>query len=127
MQVRSVYADRGFGTGTADQALARQRIRDPVIPRQQQPAAVEHTHAWKRRYRYRNGIEGRISQLKPKGLARTRLRKARAPGRAASHSHTPPTHGNPELRSITPQPQEQKNIDRRQQTRTVNRFSGPSS
>jgi transposase, IS5 family len=74
MQVRSVYADRGFGKGAADQALARQRIRDPIIPRQQKPAAVEHTRAWKRRYRYRNGIEGRISQLKRKGLARTRLR-----------------------------------------------------
>jgi IS5 family transposase len=74
MQLRSVYADRGFGKGAADEALVRQRIRDPVIPRQQQPAAVEQTRAWKRRYRYRNGIEGRISQLKRKGLARTRLR-----------------------------------------------------
>jgi transposase, IS5 family len=74
IQVRSVYADRGFGKGATDEALARQRIREPVIPRQQQPAAVEHSRAWKRRYRYRNGIEGRISQLKRKGLARTRLR-----------------------------------------------------
>ena len=30
-----------------DEALIRQRIRDPVIPRQQQPAAVEQTRAWK--------------------------------------------------------------------------------
>jgi IS5 family transposase len=74
MQVRSVYADRGFGRGAADLALARQRIRDPVIPRQQHPAPTEATRAWRRRYRYRNGIEGRISQLKRKGLARTRLR-----------------------------------------------------
>ena len=74
MQVRSVYADRGFGMGAADEALRRQRIREPVIPRQQQAAAVERSRAWKRRYRYRNGIEGRISQLKRKGLARTRLR-----------------------------------------------------
>ena len=29
---------------------------------------------WKRRYRYRNGLEGRISQLKRKGLRRTRSR-----------------------------------------------------
>ncbi len=28
MQVRSVYADRGFGTSTADAALAHHRIRD---------------------------------------------------------------------------------------------------
>lgn len=74
MQVRSVYADRAFGTDRGDQALSRQRIRDPVIPRQQRPAPAEQTRAWKRRYRYRNGLEGRISQLKRKGLARTRLR-----------------------------------------------------
>lgn len=74
MQVRSVYADRGFGTEAADAALARQRVRDPVIPRRQRSAPVEQTRSWKRRYRFRNGCEGRISQLKRKGLARTRLR-----------------------------------------------------
>ena len=74
MQVRSVYADRGFGTSTGDAALTRHRIRDPVIPRQQRAAPIEHSRAWRRRYRYRNGLEGRISQLKRKGLRRTRLR-----------------------------------------------------
>jgi IS5 family transposase len=74
MQVRSVYADRGFGTSTGDAALGRHRIRDPVIPRQQRAAAIEHSRNWRRRYRYRNGLEGRISQLKRKGLRRTRLR-----------------------------------------------------
>src|SRR2546430_1761594 len=74
MQVRSVYADRGFGTSTGDAALDRHRIRDPVIPRQQRAAPIEHSRNWKRRYRYRNGLEGRISQLKRKGLRRTRLR-----------------------------------------------------
>lgn len=74
MQVRSVYADRGFGTSTGDAALSRHRIRDPVIPRQQRAAPIEHGRNWKRRYRYRNGLEGRISQLKRKGLRRTRLR-----------------------------------------------------
>ena len=74
MQVRSVYADRGFGTSTGDAALSRHRIRDPIIPRQQRAAPVEHSRNWKRRYRYRNGLEGRISQLKRKGLRRTRLR-----------------------------------------------------
>jgi IS5 family transposase len=74
MQVRSVYADRGFGTSTGDAALTRHRIRDPVIPRQQRAAPIEHTRGWKRRYRFRNGLEGRISQLKRKGLRRTRLR-----------------------------------------------------
>lgn len=74
MQLRSVYGDRGFGTSTGDAALARHRIRDPVIPRQQRAAPIEHSRNWKRRYRYRNGLEGRISQLKRKGLRRTRLR-----------------------------------------------------
>jgi IS5 family transposase len=74
MQVRSVYGDRGFGTRAADAALSRQGIRDAVIPRQQTPAPVEGTRGFRRRYRFRNGCEGRISQLKRKGLARTRLR-----------------------------------------------------
>lgn len=74
VQVRSVYADRAFGTSVGDQALARHRVRDPVIPRQQRADPREHTRAWRRRYRHRNGLEGRISQLKRKGLARTRLR-----------------------------------------------------
>jgi transposase, IS5 family len=74
MQVRSVYADRGFATARADAALERQRVHDAVIPRQQRPAPIEETRSWKRRYRFRNGCEGRISQLKRKGLARTRLR-----------------------------------------------------
>jgi IS5 family transposase len=73
MQVRSVYADRGFGTSTGDAALAHHHIRDPVIPRQQRAAPIEHSRNWRRRYRYRNGLEGRISQLKRKGLRRTRL------------------------------------------------------
>jgi transposase, IS5 family len=74
MQVRSVYADRGFGTSTGDAALARHGIRDPVIPRQQRAGPREHSRSWRRRYRFRNGLEGRISQLKRKGLRRTRLR-----------------------------------------------------
>jgi IS5 family transposase len=74
MQVRSVYGDRGFGTSTGDDALGRHRIRDPVIPRQQRAAPIERTRSWRRRYRFRNGLEGRISQLKRKGLRRTRLR-----------------------------------------------------
>ncbi len=74
MQVRSVYADRGFGTSTGDAALAQHRIRDPMIPRQQRAAPIEQTRSWRRRYRFRNGLEGRISQLKRKGLRRTRLR-----------------------------------------------------
>src|SRR5262245_46389557 len=72
MQVRSVYGDRGFGTSTGDAVLSRHRITDPVIPRQQRAAPIEHSRNWKRRYR--NGLEGRISQLKRKGLRRTRLR-----------------------------------------------------
>jgi IS5 family transposase len=74
MQVRAVYADRGFGTRIGDAALARHRIRDPVIPRRGRASPTEQTPAWRRRYRFRNGLEGRISQLKRKGLRRTRLR-----------------------------------------------------
>ena len=74
MPIRTVYADRGFGTSTADEALARHRIPDRVIPRQQRAGSIEYTRSWKRRYRFRAGLEGRISQLKRKGLRRTRLR-----------------------------------------------------
>ena len=74
MQVRSVYADRSFGASTADTALARQQVKGAVIPRRDRPAPVERTRAWKRRYRFRNGSEGRISQLKRRGLFRARLR-----------------------------------------------------
>jgi transposase, IS5 family len=74
MQLRSVYADRGFGTNKGDAALVRQRIRDPVIPRRGRASAREQSRGWKRRYRFRNGLEGRISRLKRKGLRRTRLR-----------------------------------------------------
>lgn len=74
MQLRSVYGDRGFGTSTGDAALAKHGIRDSVIPRQQRAGPLEHSRAWRRRYRFRNGLEGRISQLKRKGLRRTRLR-----------------------------------------------------
>jgi IS5 family transposase len=74
MQLRSVYADRGFGTTKGDAALLRQRIHDPVIPRRGRASPREQTRSWRRRYRFRNGLEGRISQLKRKGLRRTRLR-----------------------------------------------------
>jgi IS5 family transposase len=74
MQVRSVYADRGFGTRIADDALRTHKIGDAVIPRRGRASPVEQARSWRRRYRFRNGLEGRISQLKRKGLARTRLR-----------------------------------------------------
>jgi transposase, IS5 family len=74
MQLRSVYADRGFGTAGGDAALAEQRIKDAVIPRRGRAAPIERTRRWRRRYRFRNGSEGRISQLKRGGLRRSRLR-----------------------------------------------------
>jgi IS5 family transposase len=74
MRIRTVYADRGFGTSRADAALAAHATPESVIPRQGRAAPIEHTRSWKRRYRFRNGLEGRISQLKRKGLRRTRLR-----------------------------------------------------
>jgi len=77
MRIDSVLADRGFGTRLGDQALAEHNIRRPVIPRQGRSAPIEATRGWRRRYRFRNGLEGRISQLKRKGLRRTRLRSLR--------------------------------------------------
>jgi transposase, IS5 family len=74
MHVRTVLADRGFGTTTGDAALTSQGIGDAVIPRRGRADPREHARAWKRRYRFRNGAEGRISHLKRRGLARTRLR-----------------------------------------------------
>jgi IS5 family transposase len=73
MHLRSVYPDRGFGTTTSDAAIVRQRIRDPVIPRPRRTSPREQTQSRKRRYRVRNGLQGRISQLKRNGLRRTRL------------------------------------------------------
>jgi IS5 family transposase len=74
MQVRSVYADRGFGTRIGDAALLEHGIGDAVIPRRGRASPNERKHGWRHRYRFRNGLEGRISQLKRKGLRRTRLR-----------------------------------------------------
>jgi hypothetical protein len=89
MQVRSVYADRGFGTSTADAELNRHRIRDPIIPRPQRAAPVEHNRNWKRRYRYRNASKA-ASQLKRKGLPPHPPTKPQGaqPGSAASPSPT---------------------------------------
>ena len=74
MRVDSVLADRGFGTKIGDQALSEHEIKRSVIPRRGRAAPIEATRGWRRRYRFRNGLEGRISQLKRKGLRRTRLR-----------------------------------------------------
>jgi IS5 family transposase len=74
MRVDCVLADRGFGTTGGDQALHEHDIKRAVIPRRGRAAPIEATKGWRRRYRFRNGLEGRISQLKRKGLRRTRLR-----------------------------------------------------
>jgi hypothetical protein len=90
MQIRTVLADRAFATPAAQAALERQRVHDTVIPRRQRAAAIEHTHAWRRRYRFRNGIEGRISQLKRRGRRHTRLGGRSAPT-SARHGTRPPS------------------------------------
>lgn len=41
MQVRTVYADRGYGNETADAVLDELHIRDRVIPRQGRGSAAE--------------------------------------------------------------------------------------
>jgi IS5 family transposase len=69
-----VVADRGFATATARDELARRGIRDVVIPARGRAGPREQTRAWRPRYRFRNDIEGRISQAKRHGLRRTRLR-----------------------------------------------------
>jgi transposase, IS5 family len=74
MRVDCVLADRGFGTRKGDGALREHKIKDAVIPRRGRASPREATRAWRRRYRFRNGLEGRISQLKRGGLRRTRLR-----------------------------------------------------
>jgi transposase, IS5 family len=75
MRVDCVLADRGFGTSGGDEALREHEIKRAVIPRRGRASPIEGTRGWRRRYRFRNGLEGRISQLKRKGLRRTRLRK----------------------------------------------------
>jgi IS5 family transposase len=75
MSVRTVFADRGYGNEVADGVLDRLRIRDRVVPRRGRAAPVEASAAWRRRYRWRAGAEGRISHLKRRhGLARSRLK-----------------------------------------------------
>ncbi|HWC37453.1 MAG TPA: ISNCY family transposase [Acidimicrobiales bacterium] len=75
MSVRTVFADRGYGNEVADGVLDRLGIRDRVVPRRGRAAPVEASAAWRRRYRWRAGAEGRISHLKRRhGLARSRLK-----------------------------------------------------
>jgi transposase, IS5 family len=75
MRVKTILADRGYGNEVADAALERRGISDSVIPRVGRAAPVERTKAWRRRYRFRCGAEGRISGLKRRrGWNRSRLK-----------------------------------------------------
>ncbi len=75
MQIRTVFADRGFGNELADQVLTAAGIFDKVIPRVRSADPIESTQAWRRRYRFRAGAEGRISALKRRyGIGRSRLK-----------------------------------------------------
>jgi IS5 family transposase len=75
MNVTSVFADRGYGDAVGDNALAARGITDSVIPRKGKAHPKQHTRAWRRRYRWRAGAEGRISALKRGyGLRRMRLK-----------------------------------------------------
>ena len=80
MQVRYVYADRGFGTRIGDAALREHKVGDAVIPRRGRASPAEQRRSWRRCYRVRDRLEGRISQLKRKGLRRTL-------GRSATNDH----------------------------------------
>jgi IS5 family transposase len=78
MRVGSVFADRGYGDVVGDNALAARGITDSVVPRKGTAHPKQHTRAWRRRYRWRAGAEGRISALKRRyGLRRTRLKSYR--------------------------------------------------
>jgi transposase, IS5 family len=75
MKVRTVFGDRGFGNEVADQVIADEGVQDKVVPRVGRSAPEQATRNWRRRYRWRAGVEGRISHLKRRyGLNRTRLK-----------------------------------------------------
>ena len=75
MRIATVLADRGFGNEVADQIIAAAGIADKVIPRVGRADPLEATRAWRRRYRWRAGAEGRTSHLKRRfGWNRTRLK-----------------------------------------------------
>jgi IS5 family transposase len=63
-----VTGDRGLHTADNERVACQAGVRHLVIPRSGQvtPAqhAREHTPAWRRRYRWRAGIEGRLSSLR---------------------------------------------------------------
>jgi hypothetical protein len=74
MRVNSGLADRSFCTRGRDQVLREHEVKPAVIPSRGRVAWIEAIRGVRRRYRTRNGLEGRISQLKRNGLGRTRLR-----------------------------------------------------
>jgi len=72
-----VTGDRGFHVPEQEQALTAVGVRHVVVPAAGRASAKrqahEHARAWKRRYRWRAGIEGRIHSLRRDyGLRRCR-------------------------------------------------------
>jgi transposase, IS5 family len=63
-----VSADRGFHVVGQDGDLQAVGVRQVAVPASGQPSgqrrALERSRAWKRRYRWRAGIEGRIHSLR---------------------------------------------------------------
>jgi glycosyltransferase involved in cell wall biosynthesis len=80
-----------FPLAVLEALLAEKKVVATVIPRQQPAATIEETGSWRRRYRFRNGLEGRISQLKRKGLRRTRLRSLEGAQTWSAASPSPTT------------------------------------
>lgn len=75
MRIKTVVADRGYGREPVDQVLADAGIVDKIIPRTGRSDPIESTRNWRRRYRWRAGLEGRISHLKRRfGWNRSRLK-----------------------------------------------------
>ena len=116
MHGRSVYADRGFGTSRGDAALAHHQIRDPIIPREGRPAPIEQTRSWRRRYRFCNGLEGRISNSNARAYAAPAYGASPACRPRSAVSHSPTTcngwRSSPEPEpTTTSQPRRSKNLD----------------
>jgi IS5 family transposase len=63
-----VTADRGVHSAHTEQDLKAARVKQVAIPASgtlsEERKALERTRAWKRGYRWRAGIEGRIASLR---------------------------------------------------------------
>ena len=85
MRVDSVLADRGFGTRVGDHALRKHEIKRSVIPRRGRAAPIEATGRWRRRYRFRNGLEDASHNSNARACAAPAYAACRAPRPGSLH------------------------------------------